>query len=111
MKNYQKYLDRAKKAGIKTHCKGAAVVAFMFASIFGSYAYAFYMGSVWIENKIYNHTYKREYRAGEVLSCFYGVVFGMFSLGTAAPNIKAVIEGRAAGKMAFDIIERKPTID
>jgi len=35
----------------------------------------------------------------------------MFSLGMAAPNIKAVTEGRVAGKMAFDIIDRKPAID
>jgi len=81
-------------------------MAFFFSIIFGSYAYAFYLGSVWIEHDIYNHTYKRPYRAGEIMSCFFGVVFGMFSLGTATPNIKAVIEGRAAGKMAFDIIER-----
>jgi hypothetical protein len=31
---------------------------------------------------------------------------GMFSLGVATPNIKAIAEGRAAGKMAFDIIDR-----
>ena len=45
------------------------------------------------------------------MSCFFGIVFGMFSIGMATPNMKAVIEGRAAGKMAFDIIDRKPTID
>ena len=32
-------------------------------------------------------------------------------MGMATPNIKAVTEGRVAGKMAFDIIDRKPTID
>ena len=45
------------------------------------------------------------------MSCFFGIIFGMFSLGMATPNIKAVLEGRAAGKMAFDIIDRKPAID
>jgi hypothetical protein len=35
----------------------------------------------------------------------------MFSLGVAIPNIKAVAEGRVAGKLAFDIIDRKPNID
>lgn len=79
--------------------------------IFATYAYAFYMGSIWIEKDIYNNTYKRGYTAGEILSCFFGVVFGMFSMGMATPNIKAVIEGKAAGKMAFDIIEREPKID
>lgn len=82
-----------------------------FASIFGIYAYAFYLGSVWIYYDIYNSTYGKAYTAGDVLSCFFGVIFGMFSLGMAAPNLKAVAEGRVAGKMAFDIIDRKPAID
>lgn len=35
----------------------------------------------------------------------------MMSMGMATPNIKAVTEGRVAGKMAYDIIERNPQID
>jgi ATP-binding cassette subfamily B (MDR/TAP) protein 1 len=96
---------------MKTHCRGAAALAGFFTTIFLTYSFAFYMGSVWIKNDIYNDFYKREYRAGEIISCFFGVIFGMFSLGMATPNIKAVLEGRAAGKMAFDIIDRNPTID
>jgi hypothetical protein len=45
------------------------------------------------------------------MSCFFGVVFGVFSLGAATPNIKAVVEGTIAGKLAYDIINRKPAID
>jgi ribosomal protein S19 len=93
VKNYIKYLDRARKAGIKTHCKGSMVISLFFASIFGVYAYAFYMGSVWIYHDIWNHTFGRYYQAGDILSCFFGVVFGMFSMGMATPNIKAVTEG------------------
>lgn len=80
-------------------------------SIFATYAYSFFMGSVWIYHSIYNQTFNRTYTAGDVLSCFFGIVFGMFSMGMATPNIKAVTEGQAAGKMAFDIIDRKPKID
>lgn len=35
----------------------------------------------------------------------------MFSVGMATPNLKAVAEGRVAGKMAYDIIDRKPSIE
>jgi len=34
----------------------------------------------------------------------------MFSVGMATPNLKAVAEGRVAGKMAFDVIDREPAI-
>lgn len=109
--NYGKYLNRAKEAGVRTHCKGSLAIALFFASIFGTYAYAFYMGSVWIYKGFSNDAFNRVYSAGDILSCFFGVVFGMFSVGMATPNIKAVAEGKVAGKMAFDIINRKPTID
>jgi ATP-binding cassette subfamily B (MDR/TAP) protein 1 len=86
-------------------------MALFFASIFGTYAYSFYMGSVWIYHDLWNHTFGRHYSAGDILGCFFGVVFGMLSVGMATPNIKAVTEGRVAGKLAFDIIDRKPAID
>lgn len=87
------------------------VIAFFFFTIFGTYAYAFYMGSVWIEKDFYNPLYDRPYSSGEVLSCFFGIIFGMMSMGMATPNIRAVVEGRVAGKMAYDIIDRKPLIN
>lgn len=81
LKNYERYLDRARKAGVKTHCRGSLAVALFFSVMFSSYAYSFYIGSVWIEHDIINSTYNRPYRAGEVLSCFFGVVFGIFMIG------------------------------
>ena len=86
-------------------------MAMFLASIFGTYAYSYYMGSVWIEHDFWNHTFHRVYSAGDILSCFFGIVFGMFSVGMATPNLKAVAEGRVAGKMAFDIIDRQPSIN
>ena len=91
--NYSRYLTRAKTAGIKTHFKGAMVLACFMFSIYACYSYAFFMGSVWIYHDIYNQTFSRTYTAGDVLSCFFGIFFGMFSLGMAGPNIKAVAEG------------------
>ena len=111
VKNYTKYLNRARDAGIRTHCRGAFAMGIFFASTFGMYAYAFYLGSIWIQYNIYNYTFYRTYTAGDILSCFFGVIFGMMSVGLAAPNLKAVADGRVAGKLAFDIIDRKPAID
>ena len=76
-----------------------------------AYAYAFFMGGLWIYKGYWNHAFDREYEAGDILTCFFGVLFGMFSLGMSAPNIKAVAAGMAAGRMVYDIIDRKPAID
>lgn len=107
--NYGKYLSRAQKTGVRTHLKNAMAVAGFFFVIFSYYAYAFYFGSVLIVHQTDNRP-GRPYTSGDVLSCFFGVVFGVFSLGVATPNIKAITEGRVAGKAAYDIIDRQPRI-
>jgi hypothetical protein len=86
-------------------------MAYFFSSVFAIYCYAFYLGSVWIYNDIWNYTFGRFYNAGDVICCFFGILFGMMALGMASPNIKAVTEGRVAGKMTFDIIDRVPSIN
>lgn len=110
MKNYDKYLDRARVIGIKTHFKTALTIGAFFFVMFGYYAYAFYTGSWLVTKGVINSRTKLPYNAGDILSCFFGIVFGVFSLGAATPSIKAITEGRVAGKMAFDTIDRRPHI-
>ena len=44
------------------------------------------------------------------MATFIGVIFGMFGLGLFAPSLNAIGEGKAAAKMAFQTIDRKPEI-
>lgn len=46
-----------------------------------------------------------------MLTVFFTVIFGLFALGMAGPNIGAIIQARAAGAFIFQVIEREPTID
>lgn len=46
-----------------------------------------------------------------MLAVFFGVVFGVFSLGFTIPNFKAIVDGTTAGYYAYKIINRKPAID
>eukprot|EP00347_Sterkiella_histriomuscorum_P022139 403331544 len=110
MKNYDKFLGRARKAGIKSNITGAVFISFLMLIIFGYYGYAFYTGSWLVEKQVWNPKYQEPYNAGDIMSCLFGVVFGIKSLGMATPNIKAIAEGKVAGKMAYDIIDRVPKI-
>jgi ATP-binding cassette subfamily B (MDR/TAP) protein 1 len=110
MNNYDKYLGRAKATGVKTHMKSAIAISGFFFSMFGYYGYSFYTGSWLVTEKVINSRTNEPYNAGDIMACFFGVVFGVFSLGMAIPNLKAVTEGRVAGKLAYDIIDRVPKI-
>jgi hypothetical protein len=46
--NYEKYLNRARAVGIKTHCFGAVAIGSFFFALYGYYAYSFYIGSFMI---------------------------------------------------------------
>jgi hypothetical protein len=47
-KNYIKYLDRAKKASIKTHIFAAWAIGGLMFVVYNSYAWAFYIGSIFV---------------------------------------------------------------
>lgn len=78
--------------------------------IFLSYCFAFYIGHIFIVEQVRDSSGQDPYTSGDVLACFFGIIFGFFSLGMAAPNIKAVSEGQVAGKLAYDIIDRVPAV-
>ena len=102
---------KARKTGIKTHFTGALAIGGFFLALYGYYSYSFFIGSFMVTESIENINSKKTYTSGDVMACFLGLVYGIFSLGLAAPNFKALTEGRVAGKMAFDIIERVPKIN
>jgi ATP-binding cassette subfamily B (MDR/TAP) protein 1 len=111
VKNYDKFLDRAKAAGIKSHFFVAFAIGFTIFGMLGYYAYAFYVGSILVLDQVENTTSHEAYSGGDIIACFFGIVFGLFSISMATPNIKAVVEGQLAGKLAYDIINRAPKIN
>ena len=48
---------------------------------------------------------------GVVLSVFFGVLIGGFSLAQAGPNFGAFASARAAAAKLFDVIDKKPVVD
>ena len=89
---------------------GVSLGFFIFC-IYAAYAYAFFIGALWVDRERKNHTFDRTYTAGDTLSVFFGVLFGLFALAGASPQFAAVIEGKSAAKLAFDVINRKPAIN
>lgn len=108
--NYQRFLHRAKKQGLKTACKQAFGIASLQAGLFFFYFYSIMIGSIVMLKPNIKNNRGEPYSGGDVFSCMFGVVFGVFSMGPVAPNIKCLVEGRIAGKMAYHVIDRVPQI-
>ena len=85
VRNYERHLNRAKETGIRTHLKSAIALGAFFFVMFGYYGYGFYTGSWLITEKVKNKNSGELYNIGDILSCFFGIVFGVMSLGMASP--------------------------
>ena len=110
IENYLRFLKSSDDIAVKTSVKASYAFGLMYFAIYFGYTYAFFIGAVWVDEGFYNHAYDRPYTSGDIISVFFGVLFGMVSLGGLGPNIVALAEAKAAGKRAFDVIDRNPGI-
>ena len=85
-------------------------MGFFILCIYVSYSYAFYIGGIYVDYPVYNDLAERNYSAGDSISVFFGVLFGLFSLASTSPALTAMYEGKAAAKLALDVINRTPLI-
>uniref|UniRef100_A0A7N9AQL0 ATP-binding cassette, sub-family B (MDR/TAP), member 4 n=1 Tax=Mastacembelus armatus TaxID=205130 RepID=A0A7N9AQL0_9TELE len=103
IKRYQKNLENAKKMGIKKAISANIALGFTFLMIYLSYALAFWYGSTLILSK--------EYTIGNVLTVFFVVLIGVFTVGQTSPNITTFASARGAAHKVYSIIDRIPSID
>ncbi|XP_062035527.1 ATP-dependent translocase ABCB1 isoform X1 [Lepus europaeus] len=103
LERYNKNLEEAKRIGIKKAITANISVGVAFLLIYASYALAFWYGTTLVISK--------EYSIGQVLTVFFSVLVGAFSIGQASPNVEAFANARGAAYEIFRIIDNKPSID
>ena len=52
-----------------------------------------------------------KYDASVILIVLFSIITGSFSLAIMTQNLKIVTESRVAGKMAYDVIDKKADVD
>ncbi|KAK3105070.1 hypothetical protein FSP39_016614 [Pinctada imbricata] len=103
LKRYEKSLEESKATGIKKSLLTGVLIGTTFLIMFSTYALAFWYGSEQVK--------EGSLTAGEVLTVFFCVMIGSFSLGNAAPHLGALAAAKGAAAVLFEIIDNKPTID
>uniref|UniRef100_A0A8C5TA38 Phosphatidylcholine translocator ABCB4 n=1 Tax=Malurus cyaneus samueli TaxID=2593467 RepID=A0A8C5TA38_9PASS len=103
IKRYHKNLEDAKRIGIKKSITANISMGAAFLLIYASYALAFWYGTTLILSD--------DYTIGKVLTVFFSVLIGAFSIGQTAPSIEAFASARGAAYVIFNIIDNEPQID
>ena len=101
LQRYNDYLQQALKVGVKMGFKNGFGIGFIIFVIYGSYALGIGYGSCLIAESKLRSSYNNDggsVGAGVVITVLFSIIFGCFSLGQAAPNIKNMVEARNAGK-------------
>jgi ATP-binding cassette subfamily B (MDR/TAP) protein 1 len=109
-KRFDAELEVALQAGEKrSKASGTMFGALMFV-LFSTYALSFWFGAQLIAWKTTNARTGLPYTGGDVLSTFFGILMGAFSLGQISPYMPDFINGKAAGARVFSIINRQSEI-
>ncbi|KAM6411604.1 ATP-dependent translocase ABCB1-like isoform 2-T7 [Pluvialis apricaria] len=103
IKRYYKNLEDAKRIGIKKAITSNISMGAAFLLIYASYALAFWYGTTLV--------IADDYTIGNVLTVFFSVLVGAFSIGQTAPSIEAFASARGAAYAVFNIIDNEPQID
>ncbi|XP_053465061.1 ATP-dependent translocase ABCB1 isoform X1 [Nycticebus coucang] len=103
LERYNKNLEEAKRIGIKKAITANISIGAAFLLIYASYALAFWYGTTLVISE--------EYSIGQVLTVFFSVLIGAFSIGQASPSVEAFANARGAAYEVFKIIDNKPNID
>ncbi|XP_077979293.1 ATP-dependent translocase ABCB1-like [Glandiceps talaboti] len=102
---YRDNLHSAKTVGIKKGVVSGVGMGVTFLLVFCTYALGFWYGTQLILNP------DKDYTIGSMLTVFFAVLIGAFSLGNAAPSIGDIAVARGAARKIWDIIDLIPLID
>ncbi|KAJ1673208.1 hypothetical protein EV182_005688, partial [Spiromyces aspiralis] len=103
LRRYDAEIRKAYFSSRKKHIITGVCVGLMMLIMFCNYSASLWFGSLRI--------LAGEYTAGEVLSAFFGLMFGGFVLGNAAPNASTIATGRGCASRVYGIIARESPID
>ncbi|XP_034258184.1 ATP-dependent translocase ABCB1 isoform X2 [Pantherophis guttatus] len=97
IERYHKNLEDAKNIGIRKTMSTSISLGVAFLIIYASYALAFWYGTTLILDE--------KYTIGGVLTVFFAVLIGAFSIGQVSPNLEAFATARGAAYAIFNIID------
>jgi len=95
-------LDAAATAGKKSGWVQGAALGVTYFIFFGTYCVGFYYASYLLEHKLNS--------LSDVLTSFFAVVFGGFSLGAMGEPWAKISQATVSAKFLYDTIDRKPHI-
>lgn len=97
-KNYEQNLEIGRQGGSKAKSYAALGLGMMLSMVYICYAYAFYVGSWFVQGEVINRISGNPYTFSDVLGVFYGSISGLFGVAMSGNHLRGVVDARTAGK-------------
>ncbi|CAD8160850.1 unnamed protein product [Paramecium pentaurelia] len=107
---YSRQLIVAANTNVKYSLLSGMALGSIFAFMIWTYALGFYYGAKLISDQVMNSNTGMIYTVGDVMTGFFAILMGSFSIGQAGPCYQAFAKGKVAGAQIFFIIDRIPKI-
>ncbi|XP_060073738.1 ATP-dependent translocase ABCB1-like [Ylistrum balloti] len=107
---YEQALKICKSIGVKKGVIQGLLMGFVFITMFSSYGLAFWYGTELVKDYFTSNGVEG-IEPGTVLTVFFCVMIGSFSIGNAAPSIGNVFIAKGSAAVLIEIIDREPDID
>jgi ATP-binding cassette, subfamily B (MDR/TAP), member 1 len=111
IKHYIEHLERGRVYETKEKMVIGAGTAVFMTVCYLSYCWAFWIGSIIVTDEHINGNFDRPYNYSDVFGIYFIVLISFSGLGGSGPAMNGIAEAQIAGKRAFDIIDRIPSID
>lgn len=109
---FNKLVNECFKKGMGSALRNGFGMGFMFLVIFGSYSLAvWYGGTLLVARSEYNPVSLEPLGPGNIITVLFATVFGAFSLGMAAPNLRGITDACQSAFEFFETEERQPQMD
>ncbi|OQV12032.1 Multidrug resistance protein 1A [Hypsibius exemplaris] len=109
VEKYTASLEEAKQTGIKKGLTVGIGMGTTWLVIYCSYCLAFWYGSKLVRGSLSSGD--QRYDGGTILTVFFSVLVGAFSLGNAAPSLQEFATARGAAAFVYAVIDRVPPVD
>jgi ABC-type multidrug transport system fused ATPase/permease subunit len=105
--------EKTKEIAMNQMSTYAVMVALMKFTTFMFYAYAFYVGSWFIQLQIPNNSIGSKsgvYDYVTVVQTVIAIITGFICMVGALPNVQAIMQAKTLGVQIFSVIEREPVV-
>mmetsp|Transcript_7569 Transcript_7569/g.16469 ORF Transcript_7569/g.16469 Transcript_7569/m.16469 type:complete len:1107 (+) Transcript_7569:1-3321(+) len=110
LQKYEQALVSAKSGGVQNGIKIGLGMGWTMMIMMLSYSLAFYVGMRFRYDNLLNPSTGKPWQPGEILTIFFCIMVGGFSLGSLDPGVKAFQKARMGAASFFEAMENPGTI-